>query len=630
MRAAALRERGEARLGDAEARLRDFLETSSDWLWETDAALRFSFFSDGLEAVAGIDRAQLLGRTRRDVFSDPDAPEMRRHLAELEARQPFRRFTYAAETPHGRRWFRISGKPVFDAGVFRGYRGVGSDVTAEVEATRRAEDLHARFAEAIESVPASIMLCDSDDRIVLVNSVTRGFFPHATQHLVPGARFADLIRAQAESGFIRDASGRVEEWVRERLAWHRNPEGSITRLYGDGRWIQIIERRTSDGGYIGIRVDVSELKGKERELATKTALLEATLEHMSQGLSVFDAAMNLVGYNRRWAELLGFPDRLIKHGTPFADFIRFSAENGDYGPGEVDAIVAERMRLAANRSVTHFERTRAGDVVLEGRRHQMPDGGFVTTYTDISEQRRAEKQLAEHARELERSNAELEQFAYVASHDLQEPLRMVASYCQLLQRRYKGKLDQDADDFIGFAVEGATRMQRMINELLDYSRVGRKSAGFAPVETKAAVEAALGALAAAVEESGAAIAVGDLPRVNGEATLLQQLFQNLVGNALKFRRDDAAPEIAISAERRGEAWEFHVRDNGIGIEPEYAERIFLLFQRLHERTRYPGTDIGLAFCKKVVEYHGGRIWVEAAPGGGSLFKLTIPDPARTT
>jgi light-regulated signal transduction histidine kinase (bacteriophytochrome) len=260
----------------------------------------------------------------------------------------------------------------------------------------------------------------------------------------------------------------------------------------------------------------------------------------------------------------------------------------------------------------------------------MPGGGFVTTYTDVTEQRRAEQQLAEHARELERSNSELEQFAYVASHDLQEPLRMVASYCQLLQRRYKGKLDQDADEFIGFAVEGATRMQRMINELLNYSRVGRKSAGFAPVETREAVGVALESLAAAIEDTGAAVTVGELPRVVGEATLLQQLFQNLVGNALKFRRDDVRPEIAIAAERCDEAWEFTVRDNGIGIEPEYAERIFLLFQRLHERTKYPGTGIGLALCKKVVEHHGGRIWVESAPGGGSVFRFTIPDPARTT
>jgi two-component system, chemotaxis family, sensor kinase Cph1 len=288
------------------------------------------------------------------------------------------------------------------------------------------------------------------------------------------------------------------------------------------------------------------------------------------------------------------------------------------------------VRVAADPRVTHFERTRADGVILEGHRHPMPGGGFVTTYSDVTEQRRAEKQLAEHARDLERSNSELEQFAYVASHDLQEPLRMVASYCQLLHRRYKGKLDQDADEFIGFAVEGATRMQRMINELLNYSRVGRKSAGFAPVEAGAAVEAALGGLAAAIEESGAVVTVGELPQVVGEALLLQQLFQNLVGNALKFRRDDAAPEIEIAAERGDGAWQFSVRDNGIGIESEYAERIFLLFQRLHERTKYPGTGIGLALCKKVVEHHGGRIWVDSEPGAGSVFKFTIPDPARTT
>jgi PAS domain S-box-containing protein len=631
MRAVAMRERDETCLDDAEARLRDFLEVSSDWIWETDAALRFSFVSESLDAILGAENVGLLGKTRREIVEDPELPEVRRHLADLEARRPFRGFTYATRTARGRRWFRISGKPVFDrAGVFRGYRGVGTDVTADIEGRQRTEELRMRFAEALESVPASIMLCDGEDRIVLCNSITRGFFPYAVEHLAAGTRFEDLIRAQAQSGFIGDARGRVEEWVRERLDRHRNPREPITRLYGDGRWIQIIERRTSDGGHIGIRVDVTELKNKERELATKTALLEATLEHMSEGLSVFDTAMNLVAYNRRWAELLGFPEHLVKPGTPFADLVRSAAESGDYGAGDVEALVAERMRIATDPTITHFERTRSDGIVLEGRRRPMPDGGFVTTYTDITEQRRAEKQLAEHARELERSNSELEQFAYVASHDLQEPLRMVASYCQLLQRRYKGKLDQDADEFIGFAVEGATRMQRMINELLNYSRVGRKSAGFAPVEATAVVEAALGGLAAAIEEADAKVTVGALPRIVGEAALLQQVFQNLVGNALKFRRDDAAPEIAITAEQRGVVWEFSVRDNGIGIEPEYAERIFLLFQRLHERTKYPGTGIGLALCKKVVEHHGGQIRVEPAPGGGSIFRFTIPDPARTS
>jgi PAS domain S-box-containing protein len=630
MRGATAQAGVEAPFGDAEARLRDFLEVSSDWIWETDAALRFSFFSEGLEPITGTPREKLLGKTRREIFSDPDAPEVKRHLAELDARRPFRGFTYATRTARGRRWFRVSGKPVYDAdGVFRGYRGIGSDVTVEVEATQRAEELHARFAEALESVPASIMLCDGEDRIVLFNSITRSFFPYAAAFLVPGVRFEDLVRAQGESGFIADANGRVEEWVRERMDWHRNPKGALTRLYGDGRWIQIIERRTSDGGHIGIRVDVTELKNKERELARKSALLEATLDNIAQGLSAFDGELRLTAHNKRFLALLGFPEHLGTPGTHFSEFVRFNAERGEYGPGDVEEQVAARLALARKPTPHRFERIRPDGSILDVTGQPLPDGGFVTTYTDVTEQRRAEKQLAEHARELERSNSELEQFAYVASHDLQEPLRMVASYCQLLQRRYKGKLDDDADEFIGFAVEGATRMQRMINELLNYSRVGRKSAGFAPVACREAVEAALAGLAAAVEEAGATVTVGDLPTVVGEAALLQQLFQNLVGNALKFRRDGVAPEITIGAERGDGLWRFTVADNGIGIEAEYADRIFLLFQRLHERTKYPGTGIGLALCKKVVEHHGGRIWVESEPGKGSRFNFTIPDPART-
>jgi PAS domain S-box-containing protein len=615
---------------DAEGRLRDFLEVSSDWFWETDAELRFTYFSEGFEPSTGLSRENLLGKTRRELIGDAQSFEFRRHLADLEARRPFRDFTYQTDTAFGRRWFRVSGKPVYDAnGVFLGYRGVGSDVTTELEATRRAEELRARFLEAMENVPASILLCDAEDRIVLFNSVTRSFFPRALAFLVPGARFEDLIRAQAESGFVPVARGRTEEWVRERMEAHRNPQGSITRLYDDGRWIQIIERRTSDGGYIGIRVDVTELKTKELELAKKTALLQATLENIAQGLSVFDGDLRLAAFNQRFLELLEMPERLGAVGTHFSEFIRFNAERGEYGPGDVEAQVAERVERARTPVAHRFERVRPNGTVIEVTGRPMPGGGFVTVYSDVTEQRRAEKRLAEHARELERSNAELEQFAYVASHDLQEPLRMVASYCQLLQRRYKGKLDADADEFIGFAVEGATRMQRMINDLLNYSRVGRKSAGFAPVDLRAVVEAALSGLGAAIEEAGARVTVGNLPSVFGEAMLLERLFQNLVANALKFRRDDAEPEIEITAEHEEGAWRICVADNGIGIDPEYAERIFLLFQRLHERSKYPGTGIGLALCKKVVEHHGGRIWVESEPGRGSRFKFTLPDSART-
>ena len=242
---------------------------------------------------------------------------------------------------------------------------------------------------------------------------------------------------------------------------------------------------------------------------------------------------------------------------------------------------------------------------------------------DITERKRIEAELQERARELERSNTELEQFAYVASHDLQEPLRMVSSYTQLLARRYKGKLDSDADDFIHYAVDGANRMQTLINDLLAYSRVGTRGKEFAPTETRVVFEAARANLLGAIEECGAEVTSGELPTVMGDETQLVQLFQNLLANALKFRDEKRVPKIHVGAERRGGEWLFSVRDNGIGIDPQYAERIFVIFQRLHGKADYTGTGIGLAICKKIVERHGGRIWVKSQLGEGSTFYFTL-------
>jgi PAS domain S-box-containing protein len=614
----------EATPGDAESRLRDFLEISSDWVWETDAELRFTAVSGRLEELTGVAVAEVLGKTRREVMLDTESPAARRHLADLEARRPFRDFVYVASRPNGRRWSKISGKPVFDAaGRFQGYRGIGSDVTAEHEARGRADQLYASFAEALESVPASVILCDADERILLFNSVTRGFFPRVAHLLAPGVSFAEVLRAQAFSGFIPESVGREEEWLAERLRRFRNPEGTITRLYGDGRWVQIIERRTSDGGTIGVRVDVTDLKRHEEELATQSARLQATLDNISQGLGVFDSELRLAAFNGRFVELLGYPPGLAAIGRPFAELTRWTARNGEYGPEDPETYVASRLELVTRPEPHVVERRRPNGTVLEIAGRPMPGGGFVSTYTDITERKAAKDAIESHARELERSNAELEQFAYIASHDLQEPLRMVASYCQLLQRRYKGKLDADADEFIGFAVEGASRMQRMINELLNYSRVGRKSGPSSVVATGEIAAGAVASLKLAIEEAGATVEIGELPTVVGEKTLLHQLLQNLIGNAIKFRGETPV-KVTVSAEREGAMWRFAVADTGIGIEKDYLERIFLIFQRLHERSKYPGTGIGLAVCKKVVEHHGGRIWVESEPGKGSTFFFTLP------
>jgi light-regulated signal transduction histidine kinase (bacteriophytochrome) len=253
--------------------------------------------------------------------------------------------------------------------------------------------------------------------------------------------------------------------------------------------------------------------------------------------------------------------------------------------------------------------------------------GVFAAARDITERKRAEEALKEHSAELARSNADLQQFAYVASHDLQEPLRMVASYTQLLAKRYRGKLGADADDFIGYAVDGARRMQTLINDLLAYSRVGTRGKELASTDCEGVLEEVLVNLQTAMEETSAAVTHDPLPMVWADASQLAQVFQNLIGNALKFH-GPAPPQIHISAQSNDGDWRFAVWDNGIGIDPQYADRIFVIFQRLHAHAEYPGAGMGLAITKKIVERHGGRIWVESEPGKGSTFYFTISKTKR--
>ncbi len=229
---------------------------------------------------------------------------------------------------------------------------------------------------------------------------------------------------------------------------------------------------------------------------------------------------------------------------------------------------------------------------------------------------------------LERSNRDLQEFAYVASHDLQEPLRMVASYLQLLEARHREKLDEEAKEFIAYAVDGAQRMKQLINDLLAYARVTTRSQPLKPIDSEAVLQKALANLALNIEETSAIIEHEPLPMVPADEVQLLQLFQNLIGNALKFRKENA-PRIRISAVEEGEAWRFSVEDNGIGIDPAYTERIFTIFQRLNGREEYPGTGIGLAVCRRIVERHGGRIWVESDGSTGSVFHFALPKEEGT-
>jgi signal transduction histidine kinase len=262
----------------------------------------------------------------------------------------------------------------------------------------------------------------------------------------------------------------------------------------------------------------------------------------------------------------------------------------------------------------------AGHLVQQEMRKLAQAEAEVRTFNAELAQRTVE--LAERAKELERSNQELQQFAYVASHDLQEPLRTISSFTQLLARRYQDRLDDKAREFIGFAVEGCQRMHALINDLLSFSRVGSQGQPLVPLRCDAVLDRVLKGLAVAIQDSRAAITRAPLPMVLADEIQLSQLFQNLVGNAIKFSGKNT-PRIHISSERSGTGWKISIRDYGIGIAEEHYERIFVIFQRLHTKTQYPGTGIGLAICKKIAERHGGRIWAEPSPGGGSTFCFTM-------
>ncbi|MEU3254270.1 ATP-binding protein [Streptomyces sp. NPDC006997] len=303
----------------------------------------------------------------------------------------------------------------------------------------------------------------------------------------------------------------------------------------------------------------------------------------------------------------------------------------------VAALVSEGLRRGVTSPLT--ELGRSAREVASGRFGQPIDGtgpaDLRQLAADVEAMRRrllaeleyseeARRLLDEQAAELKRSNTELEQFAYVASHDLQEPLRKVSSFTQLLQRRYGGQLDDRADQYIGFAVDGANRMQVLINDLLAFSRVGRVHNDHTEVDLAEVLERTLDTLSVSIEESGAEITHDPLPTVLGDPTQLGILWQNLLSNSVKFRAPDRTPRIRVSVTRAGDDWEFAVADNGIGIEPDFQDKVFVLFQRLHTREAYPGTGIGLAMCKKVVEFHGGTIAVDAEHSPGTRIVFTLP------
>jgi len=497
---------------------------------------------------------------------------------------------------------------------------VHQELANEISEHKRTEERFSQLASMVESSNDAIIAHTLDGSIVSWNMGAESIYGYSASEMVGRTRNI-LVPPEQPDEIPRI----VERLIRgERIQLYET-----VRMRKDGQRIQVSmtislvkDANEKIVGAWAITRDITQHKKAEERFykAFNASPEPITIANFSEGryIDVNQSFLRITGYRRE--EVIGrtslevkFWERpedrvrlveiLQKEGSVRDLEITFLTKSGEQRTGldsaEVIEIAGQKCILAIFKDITEQK-------LLEKQRKQ------------------AEEMLAQHAEELARSNAELEQFAYVASHDLQEPLRMVASYTQLLAKRYQDKLDSDARDFIAYAVDGAVRMQKLIADLLNYSRVSTRGKSVEPSNWDAILERTLPGLKLAISESGAAVSHDPLPTVMGDDMQLGQLFQNLLANAIKFR-SDKPPRIHVSAERNGNAWKFSVRDNGIGIAPEYAERIFMIFQRLHSKGQYPGTGIGLAICKKIVERHGGRIWVNSQPGSGATFFFTIPD-----
>jgi PAS domain S-box-containing protein len=405
-------------------------------------------------------------------------------------------------------------------------------------------------------------------------------------------------------------------WRRKELELTKREEENVRKLNNE------LEQQRNELTRMNreLESEVAERKEAEKTILKERNFSESVINSLPGIFYLFDEKGGFVRWNKNFEEVSEYSAPEINNMTPM-DF--FSGDEKQSvlekiqkvftgGHSEVEACLTSK----SGRRTPYFF---TGLLIIIDDKPYLIGVGI-----DITERRRAEETLNKTLAELERSNKELEQFAYIASHDLQEPLRMVSSYLQLITGRYKGRLDADADDFIHYAVDGANRMQTMINDLLAYSRVGTKGRPFEPADCNGIIEQTLFNLKFPIEETGAVITHDLLPVIKADASQLVQVFQNLISNAIKFR-GERTPEVHISTDKKGGEWIFSVKDNGIGFDPKYADKIFDTFKRLHTAVKYPGSGIGLTICRKIIERHGGRIWAESEPGKGAAFYFTIPD-----
>lgn len=481
---------------------------------------------------------------------------------------------------------------------------------------------------AIELSLSALMVSDLQGYLIEINPALLRLWGYECREDILGRRLSDLVLDSRQVASLLEESSLYGSWSGELI---------IVRKHGTLRVVQCETKIVPDlqGRSLCLAsfLDITERAEAQQLLRASEARYRNIVNAVPVGIALTNSQGAITFYSAQAQKLFGLADNQVALGTHYRDWIaqsqptelpQLAGETISAGPLEVRLRRADGAEFWGEATVVMVDDDDAGQGEAEG-------GNLIVVH-NISDRKLTEDALAHYAHDLERSNHELEQFAYVASHDLQEPLRMVAAYVQLLAKDYQGQFSSEGDEYIAFAVDGAKRMQRLIDDLLAYSRVGTRVQTYHSVDCNEVLCEVLNNLRFAIEERGASVTSTALPCVCGDRGQIVQLLQNLIANALKFSDTDA-PAIQIRADlqpRRSQGvypghalWQFAVSDNGIGIEEQYYERIFVIFQRLHSRAQYSGTGIGLAICKKIIEQHGGRIWVESMPGQGSTFYFTL-------
>ena len=599
--------------------------------WDRDIKTGEGWWSEETYRIFGLEPA--VTSPTLETFLGCIHPEDRDRVKDaidrcLEGREPYSveyRITRpdgTLRTVYGRGTWRVdrTGKPARISGTVQ-------DITQRKRAEQRLQD-------AIETISDGFAFYDSDERLVLANSryVTNEKMCPA---IFPGARFETIIRHDVELGLIPTSKGREEQWIAERLEHFRDPTGILEQRRSDGRWMQISERKTDDGGTVVIFTDITERKKAVDELAEKSLALETTLENMGQGITMIDADLKVLAFNQKFLELLEFPADVFKKGFPLEQALRFNAERGEYGPGDIEAQVRERIELAKRFEPHVFERQRPDGSVIEIRGTPMAGGGFVTTYTDITKRKQVEENLRQALLRAEGASQAKSVFLANMSHELRTPLNSIIGFSETLKVQMFGPLgDPKYIEYASDINASGTHLLDVIKDIPDISKIdaGEVEVSDEAVDLPTLVESAIKMLREQAEDRNVTLSrifPSDCPRLRADPRHIKQIVINLVSNAVKFTPPKGTIKLEISKDAMN-TLSIIVEDTGIGIKPENIATVLEPFGQVGDiySRSHEGTGQGLPLAKSLAELHGGTVKIVSQPGQGTTVTIRFP-PERT-